>query len=462
MGDYLIRARELIERPSESLAVEIKTWIDPGQPEGAAKIVRTVLALYNNNGGYFIIGFDDKTLQPVPQTLLSDVRSSFHPDEIQRLIGKYASEPIEIFVEFPESEGCEYPVIVVPGGVKTPVATKSELKVGDKKLISVDDVYIRTLRTNNTPSSAKATWKDWARIIEICLENREADIGRFMRRHLNGIDPKTVSNITAGLLMASTKEETNIERVTQYLDESNARFQQLLTAGQITLPPHGSWEISLLLTGEIPHHSANRDFIQLLHASNPSYDSWPVWIVNLGGNHRDQVPYLENRCWEQFIDSQFFNRIIDFMRFDPQGKFYQRSALPEDMFNSSRGITPNTVLDCILPIIRTSEAIAVGISFAKAMGANPEKTLLSFGFRWNGLRGRTLLSIDPHTHMYPRGPTRDDKVVSFVDVPMETPVSALSNYVSKVVQPLYEIFDGYIMNPSAIESWTRKTLERRQ
>src|SRR5437764_1293836 len=58
------RIDELLAHPSESLNVEIKNWISPGDKAGEAKIVRAVLALRNRNGGYLIIGFNDKTLLP--------------------------------------------------------------------------------------------------------------------------------------------------------------------------------------------------------------------------------------------------------------------------------------------------------------------------------------------------------------------------------------------------------------
>ena len=48
----------LIDRPSESLAVEIKRWIDPTTALGTEKIVKGALALRNRNG----------ELHPVPKT----------------------------------------------------------------------------------------------------------------------------------------------------------------------------------------------------------------------------------------------------------------------------------------------------------------------------------------------------------------------------------------------------------
>ena len=52
------RIQLLIERPSESLNVEVKTWIDPDKLEGQSKILKTALALRNRNGGYLVIGFN--------------------------------------------------------------------------------------------------------------------------------------------------------------------------------------------------------------------------------------------------------------------------------------------------------------------------------------------------------------------------------------------------------------------
>ncbi len=149
------RIQELIDRPGESLSVELKRWIDPDQPEGIAKIVRAVLAFKNHNGGYLVIGFDNDTLQPDKDNMPEDFKSKFHIDKIQALVSRFASEPFEVVVEFPEREGQSYPVIVVPPGVRTPVAAKSDLLHKESKLISADDVYVRSLRSNNTPSTTK-------------------------------------------------------------------------------------------------------------------------------------------------------------------------------------------------------------------------------------------------------------------------------------------------------------------
>jgi predicted HTH transcriptional regulator len=73
------RIEELLAHPSESLNVEIKNWINPDDKAAQAKIVRAALALRNRNGGYLIIGFDDKTGLPDPKNRPSDIHRHFIP-----------------------------------------------------------------------------------------------------------------------------------------------------------------------------------------------------------------------------------------------------------------------------------------------------------------------------------------------------------------------------------------------
>lgn len=466
MGDYLQRAQELVERPSESLAVEIKTWIDPAQPEGAAKIVRTVLALHNNNGGYMIIGFNNKTLLPDLQDLLADVKTSFHPDEIQRIVAKYASEPIEIFVEFPELAGNVYPVLVVPGGVKTPVATKSELVHGTKKLISIDKVYVRTLRANNTPSSAEATSKDWARITELCLENREADIGRFLRRHLASLSPEILQEVGSQLVQLFQPQKTAREHTETYLQDSSARFWQVALKRKVELPRHGHWEVAMLINGEIPEYSANQQFLSLLEASNPQYSGWPVWMISRAFRDEKMNPYTFEGVWEEFMcevgsPSLAHYVVFDFARYDPKGRFYLRRAYQEDMGLGTQPVKPFSILDFVWPISATAEAIAVGLAFARAMKSSPN-TYLEFAFRWSGLEGRKLVAWSHEGRLWPKGPTHDDVVTAFISVPLETPLSSIADFVDQVIKRLFQAFDGFTLEKSLVEDFTRKTIERRR
>jgi hypothetical protein len=458
------RIKALVERPGESLSVEIKRWIDPDQPEGVAIIVRAALALRNHGGGYIVIGFDNDTLEPDKNNVPPDVRTLFHIDKIQGLVSKFASEPFEVIVEFPERDGQLYPVIVVPPGVKTPVATKSDLRVSDRTLIRTDSVYIRSLNANNTPSSTIATWKDWSKIVEVCFDNREADIGRFLRRHLGGVTPTVMREFLATVLQGNEPEPTTEELLQKYLQESEERFQVVVKERNGTLPEHGVWEVALLLSGQVPQHTANREFLNLLGASNPNYTGWPVWLDSRSFADTNARPYVFQGVWEAFIVSLRAGLIyhIDFMRLDPKGRFYLRRALQDDVSGSSQAPTPMTVLDFGLAVVRTAEAIAVGIAFAKAMGCDAEKTLLAFAFRWQKLQGRQLTSwTRPEHYISPGCSAYQDAVLAFVNVPLDTPLSALSNFVNQAIQPLFEVFDGFVLSPDVVEDLTRRLIERR-
>jgi hypothetical protein len=63
------------------------------------------LALRNQNGGYLVIGFNDKTGKPDPVPAGVNVRLQYHTDDIQRIITRYASDPFFIETHFQETGG---------------------------------------------------------------------------------------------------------------------------------------------------------------------------------------------------------------------------------------------------------------------------------------------------------------------------------------------------------------------
>jgi hypothetical protein len=99
-------------------------------------------------------------------------------------------EPFEVEIGFSTVGGQMHPVICVPDGIKTPLLVKTSLTgPGGKTLLAAGDVYFRTLLANGTPSSAKLDLRhDFPVLLEVCFENREADIGRFLRRQLGARD----------------------------------------------------------------------------------------------------------------------------------------------------------------------------------------------------------------------------------------------------------------------------------
>jgi hypothetical protein len=380
------------------------------------------------------------------------------------MISRFASDPFEVSVEFQDRDGQTFPVIVIPPGVKTPVASKSDLRENGKIIIGEHEVYMRSLRANNTPSTTKATWKDWPNIVDVCFENREADIGRFLRRHLGSLKPEIVRDFAAAISKGIEPPIDAEDLLRRYLLEGQERFKIVLRERNATLPDHGTWEVALMIEGEVPPHSPNREFLNLLDSSNPNYTGWPIWLVTRGFQEKDFSPYVCEGVWETMIipKESLWGCDIDFMRLDPKGYFYLQRALQDDVSSSPRAPKPLTALDFGLPIIRTAEAIAVGMAFGKAMGCNSEKTTMCFAFRWTRLRGRQLVSwANPGRLMSPGRKAYQDDITSFVRVPLETPLAALAEFVYRIVGPLYEVFDGFALSKNVVEDLTRRLIERK-
>lgn len=490
-----IELRGLVNNPTESLAVEIKTWFDPSSPEGIAKIVKCAIAMRNHGGGHMVIGLDNKSGQSVDAGYPADVRDAFHIDVVQPLITKYASAPFEVTLDFIERDGRVHPVIGIPGGAQTPVAVRAGLKSANGKgLLQENRVYVRSLDANGSPSSTEALWKDWEKIVNTCFDNRETDIVRFVRRHLSGVSPE-VLRIAASLLEASASgrnlnsgsilgnpsrsaepkgtgnEQAMIpsadedhEQLKKELDLGHSRFLQIQKERGTKLPEHGAWEAIAIVHGSLAQMRPTREFLARILANNPNYTGWPIWFDSRNFSENSYRPYVFEEAWESYVpdfaDSMFPN--IDFWRIFPSGKFYHYRALVDDIPGEKRPQKPLTELDFAIPMWRVTEAIAVALEYSKAYGATQDANTLAMGFRWSKLRGRVLttwsdrkytLSSDRHAYQ--------DEVGSSIRLPIDTPPSRIPEFVRNATAPLYEIFEGFEVPMQTIEDVTRRVLERK-
>lgn len=487
---------ELLRRPNEGLNVEVKSWLNLDDPNDVAKVVKGTFALRNRNGGFFIIGLDNNTLQPATANQPSDIHTAYHVDKIQGIISKYASLPFEIEVAFGQVGGVEVAVIGVPNGVPYPVATKAHLEdENGKHVVGFAQVYFRTLNANGTPSTAVAQPQDWREIFEICFENRDADFERHIRRLARnsglGNDAVTAllaviaatkrksddddgqggggdsgppgppSNISGGALLRPTLRHETLS----FLEEGMQRFSQTVLEKKLDpdtskIATGGSWEVSLVISPQKEKQLPTNDFRNILASSNPRFTGWPVWLDSSSFSERAHRPIVKDNGWETFIVSlDSWSKHLDYYRFDPHGKFYLHRNLQDD---TSDKVKSGKALDPILVIIRIAEAVAVGLSFAKALDWVPDETTLGIAARWSKLKGRTLESwANPLAYVSPHGEASDDVATSFIQLPLDTPVSAIAPAVEQLVRPLFVLFDGFEMPKPSIEQWVQRLVERR-
>jgi Schlafen, AlbA_2 len=453
----------LIQNPRESLSTELKQWIDPSTPEGICKIAKACIALRNNNGGCLVIGFDDNG-QPDP-AVPANIRAAFHSDVIQGIATRFASQPFEVTVEFVERGGVEYPVICVPSGVETPVAAKSDLLNPDNTqppLVRVNTVYVRSLNSNNTVSSSPARWNDWPQVARSCFDNREADIGSFLRRHLSSVDPRQLRLAMRSLRPARTAGEEAM----RLLDYGKGRFEAGIARRQIVLPNFGYRETGVVVDGTVPPQRATEEWRFRMRASAPDHSGWPAWVDLHGAQDEHLRPYVAADGFEALVvelgPGAIFETHVDFWRMDPSGKFYVARAFRDDMARPQGQQQPGTVLDPMLQIGEITEIMAIAQSFARTLGCNEQTTALEFAFRWTGLENR-LLAIwsTPGAFIRATGRAAENTKVVQVRLPLETAPASLASYVAAATQPLFNMFGGYEYSAASLAQIVERVLSRR-
>ncbi len=459
--------KKLLNSPSEALDLELKQWIDPTTPEGEAKIAKGCLAMRNNNGGRLIIGFKD-TGKPDTYPFPKDVSEMFHTDIIQRIVAKYSSEPFETKMQLVERDGQKYPVITVPDGVRTPVAAKSDLrdhKDKDRKLIKDNAIYVRSLNSNNIVSSTEARRGDWNRLVEICFDNREADIGAFVRRHLAALNPDSLSAAMKAFLGASVPPSDE-DRVAEQLRANHERFLAATKKENVQLPQGVGFCEAIMLVDEIPDlQPVAQATLQKLFANAPNHTGWPPWANLSNASDPRLCPYLKDGGRESilnFLDTHASpsGPSLDFWRIGPPGAFYHVRALKEDLAKPP-DFPYRKRLEFRLQIAYVAEVISTGLSFGRSLGCDAEKTPLIFGFRWKGLLDRNLASwINPQIWIPPTAVSHQDEVVTVVRIPSETPPGGIAPHVETAVSGLFVLFGGMKFESSVIARIVKESLSK--
>ncbi|MCY3856947.1 MAG: hypothetical protein OXF78_11715 [Rhodospirillales bacterium] len=457
--------RSLLHRPSEGLQVEVKNWLDPRTDENVASIIKAIFAIRNRNGGFLVIGFDNDTLLPDKYDLDESAESLYHIDDIQRIVSRYATASFEVGVALGDRDGQVHPVIVVPEGVRVPVIVKRDLILnGGKKLLRAGDIYFRTLQSNGTPSSARILPADFPELLEVCFENREADIGRFLRRHLPGVDGRAVEALlgTGGADPTKRLRErsfTLIEEATEAFQVAVAQHDQGAEFNEVKEAL--TMRVGLVLDPAKSDELPTREFMNKVSASNPEYTGWPAWLDSRSFAREADRAHVTDGAWQSLIINLDggWSPHFEFLRFDPTGEFYLQRVMQDDL---TRKVPPGTAMDVVLMIYRVAEVLAVGVSMARSLNWDPNDRA-GFAFKWTGLTDRQLLTWANQMRGVgmSSGQSRSAAAESFVEVPIETPHSALAPHVAVAVGPLFAAFDGYTPSPELIETSVRRMIERK-
>jgi hypothetical protein len=439
--DDLVRR---LHRAQEALDTELKPWIDPATDVGKAVIAKTCIALRNNSGGFLLIGINDDG-SCLNEKVPSDIPGTYHADVIHEIISKYSSDPFEVRVHFVERDGHPRVMIEVPPGVRTPVFCRNDLPRTDSathkagSLLALNDVYVRTLVSNGRFSSAQAQATDWHRLTEFCFNNREADIGGFIRRQLAGLDVTSFVGAFQEILHA-VKTPTPVGLVDDYLERSYERYVELRNKDQRQIPDVGTRECAAVIIGPFATPELSQEYM-MRFIGVPRHSGWPPWVGLLNiHSSLGSVAYIDEG-WQSFEYVTEMFPSLDFSRMDASGKFYSLEGLRDDLV---KNVPPRQHLEFVIETARVAEILAMCLLFAKEFCGADSANELSVAFRWRGLADRHLSAwANPDRGFRTRNVASQDEFVTHVTVPVAIAPDAIGPHVEAVLKPLFRLFGGW-------------------
>ncbi len=447
---------------SETLDTEVKSWLDLDDPRHAAILARACIALRNNGGGRLILGIGDASLRTVSENRPPDLVNAYHADRLNACVGKYALPKFEVRVENKEYEGQLHPEITVLGGVSFPVISRAPF---DKELRQ-NAVYVRTISNGRPASCEPKTPQDWERLIQICFDNREADIGRFFRRHLGGIVSELHRASPSATLPSTPKDPS--EEVRDFLKVGRAAFEKRREEKSLPMTEGlsaGSFEVAALINGNL-ETLAVRDLLNKVFVHQPHMTGWPTWVDSRSFRDSETHPYVRQGGWEAMVNcSRGFlaERSLDFWRIEPNGRFYLLRSLEDDTASTlqKNGVKPGTVLDFLLVLSRTTEAIGTIRAIALGLNVSRDEGAIDFAFRWSGLKGRQICCwVEPGRSLITHVRAEDESASGSCRVPLDIPDGLLWQAAKQVVQPVFDVF-GAGVGDQVIQDIVERTLTRR-
>jgi len=177
------RVQSIINNLAEGLEVEVKNWLEGlGDNNHKSKLAKEIIALANHGGGYVFIGFDDKEKNHPEIHPKDGEESPYTQDFIASLISRYLEPEIQCELGYfcVKDSTIQHPVIVVPGGHRTPIWAKRSSP--DGKTLKVGEIYVRRPGAKSEPPK---TQDDWEALLDRLLRNRQDELVGAMRSVMN-------------------------------------------------------------------------------------------------------------------------------------------------------------------------------------------------------------------------------------------------------------------------------------
>ena len=441
MASQFSRARlaDLLIDPREDLGLEIKNWLDLAQDNDAkATFAKAALALANHGGGFILLGLEEAGGSAVEAPGRPATLDGYDQDGINGIIQNYADPPFHCAVHIvPDPAGALFPIIVVPGGHRSPIRSRRAGPNG--QIVVQNSIYIRKPGPRSeVPGSAQ----DWDDLLGRCLANRRDELFDQIRGLITGAVPQAAAPVQP-------------ERLDAWIERSLARWETLRDALPEDDParcPHGYHWFAYELGGDL-RKLQGAAFAEAIRKAVVRHSGWPPFWYPA---RRGIAPYAYDNvveCWLGGDTEQPGSHDAahsDFWRISPDGLAFLLRGFQEDGLEGRAGRDPpppGTLLDISLPIWRTGEVLMQARSLAAALVEGP--ATISFKLHYKGLAGRELTSVSGHQLLFEGHVARQDAITMATVVEALAIDANLPEILHPLLEPLYALFDFFQL-PAAL------------
>lgn len=436
MASMQQRLADLLLAPRENLDCEIKNWLDlVNSPSAKATFAKAVLALANHGGGFVIFGLAQTTTGFTVAPDRPATLDGYDQDLINGIVANYCDPVLHCSVSFVAApDGDLHPIVAVPGGHRMPVRAKRASP--DNKTVQNNAIY---MRRPGPRSETPQTSQDWDMLLARCQNNRRDELFDQIRAVIVGAVPP-----------APPAPEP--DRLGEWIERCRVRWSRLIeSVAPNTGPrmPHGRYSFGYEIIGDRRPVTLVQ-FQEVLRTSVVRHTGWPpFWLPTRLGI----APYAMDdaiECWiggdnEQPAESRDAAH-ADFWRIDPSGLAYLIRGYQEDDLGEGQGrksYPPAAVFDLVLPVWRIGEVLLHAERLAADLFKGP--TTVKFSVTYEGLAGRTLVSLDGRRMIYEGRVAHQDEITLTTHVDAQAIGSNLPEIVQPLLEPLYSLFDFFVL-----------------
>lgn len=433
--------QQLVERPSERLDVELKSWLDLSENGPRGTLAKGLIALANHGGGVAIIGFDTAG-HPAPNRPTN--LAAYSQDAVNDVVDRYADPGFHCTVQLVTraADGLQYPVILIPGGHKVPIRSK---RGAPNNEIMADRYYIRRPGPASEPPQGGHEWDE---LIRRCVRNNTDEIASLVRDVLEGRAPKVDAPPDAAA------------RLAQWDAGSMARWATLLEAfpaNSYVRMPHGHYRVACVVDGVALDLPGLREVMQ---RAAQHLTGWPPWWWP---TRQEIAPYIHDNTIECHIAEHVANADAahsDYWRASTSGELFIIRGYIEDALSADRRpVQPGTAFDLTLPVWRIGECLLFIQRFAEEAGA--AQSAVTVRCEWTGLQNRHLTVLSGRRVLFDDHTSRTNTYTATITTPAERISAALPEIVRELVHPLYALFD-FFQPPATLYSEELGRMQRRE